>query len=214
MFELGLKLLLSYLLGSVSGALVVGRFRGVDIRNEGSGNAGATNALRTHGFWFAFLVMLIDVGKGAAAVYFFAPLTGFDAPLLDLRWSAAFCGIAAVIGHIFPFWFDFKGGKGGATAIGALLVMSLPAVAAVLVAWIVMLVATGYVGLSTMCAAAAALGYSLVYRPQGPDYPLIFFAAAITFLIIFAHRSNIVRMCLGVESRMPAAMFWRRRPQQ
>jgi glycerol-3-phosphate acyltransferase PlsY len=124
MLELGIKFTLAYGLGAVMGGLVVGYLRGrVDIRNVGSGNAGGTNALRTQGKWFALWVMLIDIGKGIAAVVWVPalviPAIGIDAEInRDLVVYAV--AYAAVLGHVFPVWFGFRGGKGGATAAGLL----------------------------------------------------------------------------------------------
>src|ERR1700743_3273260 len=104
MTEWIIKALLSYLLGSIVGGLVVGRLRGgVDIRKVGSGNAGGTNALRTQGKGFAFWVMVIDIGKGWVAA---GPLAGADA------WLAVSCGLAVILGHVYPLWYGFRGGKG------------------------------------------------------------------------------------------------------
>ncbi len=211
MLDLGFKLLLGYLIGSLNGALLMGCLRGIDIRTEGSGNAGATNALRTHGLWFALAVAVIDVGKGVVAVAVVAPLAGFGEPLMGLRWIAAWCGVAAVVGHIFPFWFDFRGGKGGATAVGALAALSPLALLPVFLVWVGTLVLTGYVGLSTMLAGVAMLLYPLLYRPVILDLPGVFYGAAAAALIIFAHRSNIRGMIDGVEHQATGAMFWRRR---
>lgn len=213
MLGLGLKLLASYLLGSVNGALVIGFFRGIDIRAEGSGNAGATNALRTHGLAFALAVALIDLGKGVLAVLYIAPATAPDLAPVDAHWVAALCGVAAVVGHIFPFWFGFRGGKGGATAVGALASLAPGALLPVLSAWLLVLVATGYVGLATMIAALTAFLFPIVYHPGGLDAPLVFYGAAIAALVVYAHRVNIVRMREGVEHRMKGAMFWRRQRQ-
>lgn len=210
MLELGIKLLLSYLLGSINGSLVLGRLRGVDIRNQGSGNAGATNAFRTHGLVFAFFVALIDLLKGVLAVTLIAPLTGFDDGVLTGEWIAVACGLAAVVGHVFPFWFDFRGGKGGATAVGALLALWPAAVVPVLATWIVLLISTGYVGLATMCAAVSMPLFVMVYRPDGLDLSLLFYGVAVASLIVYAHRSNLSKMRNGTENRMEGAMFWRR----
>lgn len=210
MLELGIKILLSYLLGSVNGSLALGRLRGIDIRKEGSGNAGATNALRTHGAGFAFMVALIDVMKGAIAVTMIAPLAGFSDSVLSVEWIAAICGFAAVVGHVFPFWFDFRGGKGGATAVGALLALWPVAVLPVLGAWVVVLVSTGYVGLSTICAGITMPLFALMYRPDGLELPLLFYGVVTAALIIYAHRANLARMRSGSENRMEGAMFWRR----
>src|SRR5690606_15794244 len=122
MIELGLKFTLAYLLGSVLGSLVVGYLKGgVDIRKVGSGNAGGTNALRTQGKWFALWVMVIDVGKGILAA---AVLPGLELPGVgvdpDVSRDLVLYAVAlgAIVGHVFPVWFDFRGGKGGATAAG------------------------------------------------------------------------------------------------
>ncbi|MBT8132334.1 MAG: glycerol-3-phosphate 1-O-acyltransferase PlsY [Gammaproteobacteria bacterium] len=202
MLELGTKILLSYLLGSVNGSLLLGRFRGVDIRREGSGNAGATNALRTYGLVFALFVVLIDFGKGIIAVRYVAVMPGFETMLLPLAWTAVVCGLASIVGHIFPFWFDFRGGKGGATSVGALLALWPVAVLPVLIVWVVCLLASGYVGLSTILAAVSMPLFALAYRPDGLSLPLLIFGSAVAVLVIYAHRSNLGRMRDGTESRV------------
>src|SRR5262245_54883888 len=149
MIELGLKFTLGYLLGSVLGSLVVGWFRGgVDIRKLGSGNAGGTNALRTQGKGFALAVMVIDVGKGILAAIVIPPLAlpgVVSDPDVDPAFILYGVAFAAVVGHVFPLWFGFRGGKGGATAAGLLVyfapVLALP----VLVSWIAIVLLTGYV---------------------------------------------------------------------
>src|SRR6201996_508431 len=112
-----IKVARSYLLGSIIGSLVVGRLRGgVDIRKLGSGNAGGTNALRTQGKVFAFWVMVIDIGKGWLATKVLAPLVVpglFYA--VDVEGIAALCGFAVILGHVYPVWYGFRGGKGVAT---------------------------------------------------------------------------------------------------
>ena len=120
MIELGLKFTLAYLLGSVLGSIVVGYFKGgVDIRKVGSGNAGGTNALRTQGKWFALWVMIIDIGKGILAASssrrWSLPGVGID-PDIDRSLVLYAVAFAAIVGHVFPVWFGFRGGKGGATA--------------------------------------------------------------------------------------------------
>src|SRR5688572_21265852 len=119
--ELGVKSLIAYLLGSVSGSLLLGRLRGVDIRELGSGNAGGTNALRTQGWQFALVVMAIDIGKAVLAV---GVLPGLDLPLIgikprvDRHWLAVACAIAVVVGHVYPLWYDFCGVECAATGGG------------------------------------------------------------------------------------------------
>ena len=151
MITLGIRCLLAYLLGSLLGSLIVGRvYGGVDIRTQGSGNAGATNALRTQSKLFAFLVLLIDIGKGILAVYLVArmpmPLHGGEEPL-NLRWTAALCGTLAVVGHVFPVFYGFRGGKGAATFLGVLAALAPRALVPGLLVFALTLVLTGYVGL-------------------------------------------------------------------
>src|SRR5690606_30707317 len=163
MIELGLKFTLAYMIGSVLGSLVVGWLRGgVDIRKVGSGNAGGTNALRTQGKWFALWVMVVDVGKGIVAAAWIPQLdlpgVGIDAAVpRDLVLYAV--GFAAVLGHVFPIWFGFRGGKGGATAAGLLLYLDPLLAVPVIGAWIAIILVTGFVGLSTMGAAVGAAAF-------------------------------------------------------
>jgi glycerol-3-phosphate acyltransferase PlsY len=205
MIELGLKFTLAYLLGSVLGSLVVGYLKGgVDIRTAGSGNAGGTNALRTQGKEFAFWVMVIDVGKGVVAAAWIPglaiPGVGFD-PAIGRELVLYAVGLAAIVGHVFPIWFGFKGGKGGATAAG-LLIYYAPLVAlGVLGVWLVLALVTGYVGLATMLAAvAAAVFIALVRLPA--DFGLFVFACAAAALIVYTHRSNIRRMLDRTEPKL------------
>ena len=211
MIELGLKFTLAYLLGSVLGSLVVGYFRGgVDIRRLGSGNAGGTNALRTQGKAFALWVMVIDVGKGIAAVALLAPLSlpgvGID-PDVDRELLRYALGFGAIIGHVFPVWFEFRGGKGGATAAGLLLYFAPELAAPVLGVWVAVVVLTGFVGLATMSAGVAAALLAAVDLPDEPGF--FVFACAVAALLIFTHRGNIRRMLAGTESRFERARVGR-----
>jgi glycerol-3-phosphate acyltransferase PlsY len=213
MLELGVKFLLSYFLGSVMGALLIGRLRGgVDIRTAGSGNAGGTNALRTQGWLFALGVVVIDVGKGAIGA---GLIPALDLPFIDdganvsFDWLVVCCAAAAVMGHVWPIWHEFRGGKGAATLIGTLIVMSPTLIAPVLVVWSAVLVLTGYVGLSTMCAGIAApLWLALTTLPA--SQPLFIYCVAMAAYLVFSHRSNIRRMRAGTENRMTRAMLFRR----
>jgi len=205
MLELGLKFTLAYLLGSVLGSLVVGQLRGgIDIRKLGSGNAGGTNALRTQGKIFAFWVMVIDVGKGVLPVMIFPTLDipgiGLD-PALSREVVAYAAGFGAVLGHVYPLWYDFKGGKGGATAAGILCVVAPSLALPVILFWFAVIVVTGFVGLATMGAATGAAVYiGLTGLPD--EYRLFVLAVMIAALIIFTHRANIQRMCQGTEDRI------------
>src|ERR1700681_3588929 len=153
MLELGAKLLIAYLLGTLLGSLILGRLRGVDIRSMGSGNAGATNALRTQGKLFGFLVLLIDVAKGVFAVWWLPaaalPAVGID-PDLPRGWLTVACGYAVIVGHVYPLWFSFRGGKGAATVVGVVAALDMRLLLPLLACWFVVVVLTGYVGLATM----------------------------------------------------------------
>jgi len=214
MLELGLKFTVAYLLGSVLGSLVIGQLSGgVDIRTLGSGNAGGTNALRTQGRAFALWVMVIDVGKGIAAVALLPELSlpgvGLDAEVSrDLvLYAVAF---AAILGHVYPLWYDFKGGKGGATAAGVICFLAPQVGIGIIVLWLIIVLLTGYVGLATMTAAIVAAAYvamTVLPEPTG----LLAFTVATAVLIAYTHRSNIQRMRNGTEVRM-GPRYRRRQP--
>jgi acyl phosphate:glycerol-3-phosphate acyltransferase len=204
MLELGVKITLAYLLGGVMGSLIVGRLRGgVDIRTVGSGNAGGTNALRTQGKLFALWVILIDVGKGIIAVMLLPPLVlpavGIDAGVpRDLLSYAV--GFAAIVGHVFPLWFGFRGGKGGATAAGLLCFFAPIVGLVVILVWLTIIFLTGYVGIATVSAAVLGAVYVGITRlPAEPEF--FVFATAVAALITYTHRGNIRRMLDGSESR-------------
>ena len=193
--EFALKILLSYLLGAASGSLLLGRLKGgVDIRTVGSGNAGGTNALRTQGPWFALGVVIIDIGKGALAA---GPVAAFGGGWAD---AALACGAAAVVGHCYPVWHGFRGGKGAATYIGAVAVAYWPFVPLMLLAWLVVVMLSGYVGLATLLSAiSVAVAAWLSGAPALPGAAWFFPAMAV--FIVFTHRSNIARMARGTENR-------------
>lgn len=202
--ELGIKITLAYALGSVLGSLVVGYVRGgIDIRKAGSGNAGGTNALRTQGKWFALWVMIIDVGKGIAAVVLLPNLSlagvGLDDEVgRELLLYAV--GFAAIAGHVFPVWFGFRGGKGGATAAGLLAYFAPAAAVPVLLTWVAVVFFTGYVGIATVSAAVLAVAYVGATELPGNE-ALFAFACAVAALIAYTHRANMRRMLDGTESR-------------
>lgn len=197
----------AYLLGSLSGSLLLGRLRGVDIRTQGSGNAGGTNALRTQGWKFALGVVLIDVGKGALAAWLalrFAPAAGILAPY-SIACLAVF---AAVVGHVWPIWHGFRGGKGVGTLLGGLLVLWLGAVPWLLFAWLVVLVSTGYVGLASVIAVACLVPLALITHTEAPQ---LLFACCAMLLVIYTHRGNLQRVRAGSEPRFERVRLLRRR---
>ncbi len=196
-------ILLAYLLGSISGSLLLGRFRGVDIRNQGSGNAGGTNALRTQGLRFALGVVIIDIGKGVLAAAVIPALPWFTNLEQSDQIFAAACGFAAVIGHCYPLWHGFRGGKGAGTLIGVLLVLAPLYLIPVLLVWVISLVLTGFVGLSTVLAVVSMVPISVLISTSTPGLKWLAIAAAI--LLVFTHRENIRRMINGTESRFEKA---------
>ena len=212
MLELGLKTLIAYLLGSLLGSLVMGRLRGVDIREQGSGNAGGTNALRTQGWKFALGVVVIDVGKALVAAGllpgFALPGIGID-PGVSRDWLAVSCAAAAVVGHVYPVWYEFRGGKGAATLIGAVAVLAPSALLPVALVWLACVMLTGFVGLATMLGAATLPVYFALARPG--SNALLAFGLAMAAFVIYTHRSNVARMRAGNENR--ARRLWLLRPR-
>ncbi len=203
------KAAVSYLLGSVVGSLLIGRLRGgVDIRRLGSGNAGGTNALRTQGKGFAFWVMVIDVGKGwmAAGLIGSLAVPGLEAPAPQWRvWLPCACGIAAIVGHVYPIWYGFRGGKGVATLVGVVIGLDAWLLVPMLLTWFAAVVVVGFVGLASMAAAVSIPLYALLGGAE-PRAPLVAFGVAAALIIIFTHRSNVERMFAGTEPR--ARRLW------
>ena len=212
MLELGLKTLIAYLLGAVLGSLVMGSLRGVDIREQGSGNAGGTNALRTQGWKFALGVVVIDVGKALIAVGWLPgavlPLVGID-PVVDRTWLTVACAAAVVVGHVYPVWYEFRGGKGAATLIGAVAVISPLALVPVIAVWLATVMLTGFVGLGTMLGTATLPVYFALTEPRSA--PLVVFGLAMAAFVAYTHRANIERMRAGNENR--ARRLWLLRPR-
>ena len=184
----------AYLLGSISFAvLVVRRKTGQDIRAEGSGNAGATNVLRAHGKKLAILVALLDVAKGAAAVFLMRLVTA------DPRWAAA-AGFAAILGHVFPVFYSFRGGKGVATAVGAFAVLAPLALLVCLGVFVAIVAATRYVSLGSVVSMALlpAVAGGLFGAPGA----VVTAAAATALLVIAKHLPNLKRLARGTERKL------------
>lgn len=213
MLELGVKFLISYFIGSLMGALIVGRLRGgVDIRTMGSGNAGGTNALRTQGALFALGVVIIDVGKGVLGA---GVIPGLEIPFVPVdpaisrTWLSLCCAAAAVFGHVWPVYHRFRGGKGAATLIGTLIVLGPQLILPLLLVWAFVFVLSGFVGLATMSAATAVPIYiALLYWPE--HLPLLIYCAVMAGFVIRWHRANIQRMREGTENRVESVMLFRR----
>ena len=214
MLELGVKFLISYFIGSLMGAMIMGKLRGgVDIRTMGSGNAGGTNALRTQGIFFALGVVIIDIGKGVIGAGVVPELTiPFvpNDPMISRKWLAVCCSAAAVLGHVWPIYHGFKGGKGAGTFVGTLVILGPGLIIGVLLVWAWVLVLSGFVGLATMSAATALPIYlGLAVLPD--NQPIFIYTTVMAMFIIFWHRSNIQRMRDGTEHRNSRVMIFRRK---
>ncbi|MGK7345092.1 MAG: glycerol-3-phosphate 1-O-acyltransferase PlsY [Candidatus Nitrospinota bacterium M3_3B_026] len=202
MTSLAAALALSYLLGSIPTALIVGRvIGGVDIREHGSGNAGATNVYRLFGMKPYLLTLGVDAFKGYAAVVFAAPV---GVGVLSDQRTALYCGAAAVAGHVWTVFAGFRGGKGVATAGGVFLGLAPYVALASLAVYLAVTGATKYVSLGSMMAAVCAPVFLAVQGPLlGEKAPaeLIVLAAVMAALIFFTHRDNIRRLLRGEEKK-------------
>jgi glycerol-3-phosphate acyltransferase PlsY len=206
--DFGTKVLLAYLLGSVVGSLVIGRLKGVDIREMGSGNAGATNAMRTQGIAFGIAVIVIDIAKGWLAAGWLPGLRlpGVPASAPELSaWLTAACAFAAILGHCFPVWHGFRGGKGVATLVGAFAGFDAWLLLPLFATWLAVVMVSGFVGLASIIAASALPIYLLIR--DGATFGAGFcFAIACAALVLFTHRGNVRRMRAGQEPR--ARRLW------
>jgi len=216
MLELGVKFLISYFIGSIMGAMIVGKLRGgIDIRTMGSGNAGGTNALRTRGIIFAVGVVLIDIGKGVLGA---GVVPGLELPFaatvaaISSLWLTLVCATAAVFGHVWPVYHRFRGGKGAATFVGTLIVVGPELILPLILVWAWTIVISGYVGLATMVAAVAIAVWVGVTRLPA-DQPLFIYCAVMAFFIIHWHRTNMHRMRAGTEHRNTRVMLFSRKRQ-
>ena len=191
-------LLLAYVLGSIPFALIAGRLlKGIDLRQFGSGNLGATNVYRTLGAPAAVVVLLLDAAKGAIPAALFAR---WFTPSLSVWWSVAF-GVAAIVGHVRPVFLRGKGGgKGVATASGVFLALAPAATGIAVAVFIATVAATRFVSLGSL-VSAAALPIAMLAM-QGPRAPLLPVALAVAAFVFWTHRANIGRLRRGEESRL------------
>ncbi|HWL52561.1 MAG TPA: glycerol-3-phosphate 1-O-acyltransferase PlsY [Chthoniobacteraceae bacterium] len=190
---LPLSALAGYLLGSIPFGFLVARMRGIDIRQHGSGNIGATNVLRVVGRKWGFLVFALDALKGFLAVY--------GTMLLVSTAPAALIAAAlgCILGHNFPVWLRFKGGKGIATTAGALIGLFPLAIGVAFLVWVALFYATRYVSLASI--GAAAVLPPVVWWQAGSFNAFVGFSFLIAALAIWRHRSNIRRLLDGTENR-------------
>lgn len=207
MLQLILALLAAYLLGSIPTALWVGRwfFGLADIREHGSGNAGATNTFRVLGKKAGTFVLLFDALKGFVAAYFL-PNWLLSQQLIapeNLFFFRLACGILAVVGHIFPVFAQFRGGKGVATILGMMLAIAPATVGVALLVFLAILGTTRYVSLSSMSAGVAFALLQLLPAFRPANVLQIWFGFLLAAMLIYTHRANIGRLRAGTESRVP-----------
>lgn len=185
----------SYLVGAFPTSFLVSRmFAGIDLRRHGSGNLGATNLYRVLGWKYAIPVALVDIAKGLIPVAVFAPLVS-SSELFALG-----CGVAAILGHVFSVFVQFKGGKGVATAAGVMLGLTPIALGIAAAVWALVLLLTGYVSLGSI-AAAMVLPFAVYLVERPTRLELVWVDAVIALGVILLHRRNIQRLLNGTEGR-------------
>jgi glycerol-3-phosphate acyltransferase PlsY len=203
MITLAVILVGSYLLGSVPFGYLVSRFAGIDIRKVGSGNVGATNVVRVLGKRFGYPVFALDVLKGFGAVQISMQMasggaSGWNSPEIFGIGAAISC----VIGHSYPVWLNFKGGKGVATSAGALFALTPIAAAIGVAIWIVMFCVTRYVSVASVIAATVLpfVILAISWRSEMSN-AIFFFSVCVAAIVIWRHRSNLSRLKRGIEPR-------------
>jgi glycerol-3-phosphate acyltransferase PlsY len=214
MFNLGIIIILSYLVGSIPTSIIVSKLsKGIDIRNYGSGNAGGTNVMRILGWKHGVFVILLDAMKGVLAVIVVARLfqgtVPFEnaTPFDDFTLVQIIAGIAAVIGHIWTVFAGFKGGKGIATALGMLLMIITVDMLVAVGIFIIVVTVSRYVSLGSILAAISVpltlIVRENIFHVDVPGYnTLLPFVIMVSLLVIFTHRKNVVRLLNGSESRI------------
>ena len=192
---LALSLFASYLVGAIPTSYLAGRlFRGIDLREHGSKNLGATNVYRTLGWKYAIPVGLFDIAKGAVPVLVFAPRVS------DSQVFALACGIAAILGHVFSVFVRFRGGKGVATAAGVMLGLTPLALGVAALTWLAIVALSGYVSLASIAAAAVfPVAVYFLERLERPE--ILWLDVLVAVAIVWLHRANIRRLLDGTESR-------------
>ncbi|MDD2596431.1 MAG: glycerol-3-phosphate 1-O-acyltransferase PlsY [Candidatus Cloacimonetes bacterium] len=191
--------LFAYLLGSIPVGWIVARlFFKTDIRSKGSGNIGATNALRQFGTAVGLIVLLLDMSKGIIAVLLAKSIYGSGTMMVVI------CGLLAILGHVFPIWLKFKGGKGVATAAGVFIALTPISLLIALLVFIVVVVITRYVSLGSIVAALSLLAVNVIsiFRQPNKDYALLILVVLIVAMIIYKHKENITRLIRGNENKI------------
>ena len=193
--------LLSYLMGSVPAGYIAGRFAGIDIRRVGSGNVGATNVLRALGKPYGYAVFLFDFFKGVGAVWISILIINAAHPWnQESELVGIMAGVLCVLGHAYPVWLGFKGGKGVATSAGVLFGLMPAAALTVLAVWFVTFQATKYVSVASIVAAVALpVTAAVMVHFEKAGMPLVYFCACLAVVIVWRHRSNVSRLMKGTE---------------
>jgi len=211
--RLAAYLVLAYLIGAIPTAVLVARrTRGIDIRRHGSGNAGATNVWRVLGWKHGLFVMAVDAGKGALAAALVPTIPFGDVPI-EPRILAILCGLVAVLGHVFPIFAGFRGGKGVATAAGMLVAVAPVPIGIAVGVFALTICSTGRVSAgSILSAVCVPISVALFNRYGGASYPTLLLAltGALALFILFTHRANVVRLVRGTEPAFRGAQVWRR----
>ncbi|MGZ4984824.1 MAG: glycerol-3-phosphate 1-O-acyltransferase PlsY [Chthoniobacterales bacterium] len=194
----------AYFIGSIPTGYIVGRLSGIDIRQHGSGNIGATNVLRVLGKPKGYTVFFFDALKGFVAVRLALALAARNSATTD--YSEFFAILAAAIcvaGHSFPIWLGFKGGKGVATSAGSIFGIMPVAAILIFLVWVLVFVITGYVSLASILAALALPGAVaiLIHFKMTHGTVFLYFSVAMTALVVWRHRSNMARLLAGTEQR-------------
>lgn len=209
-----LLIVLAYLIGSIPTSVWVSNyFFNIDIRDYGSGNPGATNTYRVLGSRWGTFVMLVDMIKGMAAVKLALLLPGYADNIINLQNLQLGLGFAAVVGHIFPIWADFRGGKGVATLFGIVLGISPWTALSCVGIFALVLYLTRFVSLSSILASVAFPVFILViFNVNNPTYRI--FAIAVALMVLLTHQKNIGRLLKGNESKVPILKNRDRRRQR
>ena len=215
MIELVILLLISYITGSFPTSIVMTRvIKNIDIREHGSGNAGATNVFRVLGWKYAILVLAFDIFKGWLPTAVYATIIFQKLPVPDQGLVQILFGFAAVIGHIFPIFTGFKGGKGVGSLIGVLLALYTLVFPICLLIGVAAITTTGYVSLGSI-SAAIALPIIILILPRlgliSPNLSLVVFSLLVPWIIIFTHRTNISRIRNGTENRFEKAIIFKKK---
>lgn len=214
MISLLIVIALSYIVGSIPNAIIIGRIvKGVDIRNFGSGNAGGTNVSRVLGWKYGILVIFLDAIKGAIAVIFVARLFAGSMPFQnytpfdDFTLIQVISGLSAVAGHIWTIFAGFKGGKGIATALGILIAIATIDVLLALLIFFIVVIISKYISLGSIAAGIAVPVIIYIrenlFNVDIPGYQILLpFGIALATLVIFTHRKNLVRIIKGTENQV------------